>query len=412
MIHLLHRIQDIQVLCFAVIFGLMASKNRKDRAIRLIWYSFLLAGVVATLDLVSLRLPLIVSVGVLHAVLAFRYYTLNLALFHFTRRLRASNRLSLALACVAVLLVPAWTQVHRAHAAEAIMECVLGLQTVLLCLLCLRSGERETYAARAVLATFFGASMVMRFGSVVGLMVHGGPVLALVPGATFLTICTAGYVLPFGLLWMMNARTQRELLQQSLIDPLTELLNRRGLLDAVQKELARFDRSKQDFSVVVLDLDHFKQLNDSFGHTGGDAVLCELAAMLRNEFRESDVIGRTGGEEFVLVLPLTSTADTSLLIERFRRRLAGHTFQLSHGSAKVSASFGFTNSEGRNGLSWSGLLNEADVALYAAKHNGRNCAVLFHPDMERIVSVPADRRDLRELLLTEKTGVATAELEI
>ena len=102
---------------------------------------------------------------------------------------------------------------------------------------------------------------------------------------------------------MMNARLLVHLNRQSMIDPLTELLNRRGLQAAAEVELARYDRSGHDFAVVVLDIDFFKLLNDRFGHPGGDAVLVQVSLFLRNQVRETDIVGRFGGEEFVLILP-------------------------------------------------------------------------------------------------------------
>src|SRR6202034_1972027 len=119
-------------------------------------------------------------------------------------------------------------------------------------------------------------------------------------GMVYVVSCSA---LPLAFIWMMNSRLLLHLNRQSMIDPLTEVLNRRGLQAAAEVELARYERSRQDLAVAILDLDYFKLLNDRYGHSAGDSVLCEFSVFLRAMVRETDIVGRIGGEEFVLLLP-------------------------------------------------------------------------------------------------------------
>jgi diguanylate cyclase (GGDEF)-like protein len=136
--------------------------------------------------------------------------------------------------------------------------------------------------------------------------------------------------------------------------------------------VARYQRNGDDFAVVLMDVDHFKRLNDTFGHAGGDLVLCEIAALFRGLIRESDVLGRLGGEEFVLLLANTPAEGAARLVEGLRKAMEAHRFELDGKTFSVTASFGVTVSAGRLEVEWEKLLREADQALYAAKDAGRN----------------------------------------
>jgi diguanylate cyclase (GGDEF)-like protein len=141
-------------------------------------------------------------------------------------------------------------------------------------------------------------------------------------------------------------------------------------------ELHRASRAESVLSVAMLDLDHFKRFNDSFGHGPGDSLLREVGRVLRDKLRKSDIACRYGGEEFVLVLPDSSRADTLKRIEEIRR--AVRELQIRSGDellGAVTVSAGVA--EAREGLTAPELLREADEALYAAKHAGRDRVVLY-----------------------------------
>jgi diguanylate cyclase (GGDEF)-like protein len=180
---------------------------------------------------------------------------------------------------------------------------------------------------------------------------------------------------------MMNARLLLHLNRQSMVDPLTELLNRRGLQAAAEVELARYARTGHELAIVILDLDFFKLLNDRYGHAAGDLVLCEFSVFLRSMIRETDVAGRIGGEEFVLILPGLGPITAFSTIERLRLAVSEHSFQLGSRHTRITASFGIAVSAGRKDLSWETLQHEADLALYAAKRDGRNMARLYDPSL-------------------------------
>jgi diguanylate cyclase (GGDEF)-like protein len=182
---------------------------------------------------------------------------------------------------------------------------------------------------------------------------------------------------------MMNARLEWNLLQQSILDPLTGALNRRGLEQGLERELARYRRYGDNLTVAMLDLDHFKRLNDTYGHAAGDAVLVEVVRLLSGLLRETDVVGRFGGEEFVLLLPHTGAREAGSILEDVCRVLGEHSTVLPGAAVCVTASVGATTTHGRLPVTAWELLHEADIALYRAKANGRNQVRLFSPNGER-----------------------------
>jgi len=155
--------------------------------------------------------------------------------------------------------------------------------------------------------------------------------------------------------------------ENALTDELTKLPNRRALAQEFLKEMQRARRHKNAIAFVMIDLDHFKQVNDTYGHLNGDAVLAELAQILKGGARESDVCARYGGEEFGLILHETTESGARVLAERIRAKVAAATFP---GGLKLTISVGVAATEDAN--LFTQLIDRADQALYAAKQGGRN----------------------------------------
>lgn len=168
-----------------------------------------------------------------------------------------------------------------------------------------------------------------------------------------------------------NARLHRIVERQALVDGLTGLANRRRSESALDEEIVRASRLGGELTLAILDIDHFKDVNDRYGHAAGDSVLKELALVLNHSLREIDTAGRWGGEEFALILPGTDPAGGARLCERIRQTLADRRIPAEEGVAiSVTASFGvagFAHTGSRERL-----LAAADEALYRAKRGGRN----------------------------------------
>lgn len=177
---------------------------------------------------------------------------------------------------------------------------------------------------------------------------------------------------------VLNWWRQREdmIATLSRTDVLTGIHNRRSILELLEKECARTHRHGPPMCVVLLDMDHFKKINDSWGHPVGDRVLKAAATMLRDTIRQCDAVGRYGGEEFMLLLPDTTLAGAERLVERCRENLAGISITSDSGeSFHISASFGLVCNEQCLELSPEVLIKAADDALYRAKAAGRNRVV-------------------------------------
>jgi two-component system cell cycle response regulator len=163
-------------------------------------------------------------------------------------------------------------------------------------------------------------------------------------------------------------RRQADIIETSLTDPLTGVGNRRKLDQALAAEIARVERTGLPLSAFMADLDHFKRVNDNFGHVVGDAVLARFGRHLIAQTRPTDIAARFGGEEFVVLLPNTGLAQALEAAERVRGHLAGE--RIDPLPEPVTASFGVAErAEGESGAS---LLQRIDAALYEAKQSGRN----------------------------------------
>ncbi len=153
-------------------------------------------------------------------------------------------------------------------------------------------------------------------------------------------------------------------------DPLTGLLNRRGFLSVAAGELQRFQRTGREFSVILGDLDFFKQINDQHGHACGDFVLREVATLLRQRVREIDILARWGGEEFILIVPETSAAGAAALADTLRDSVASHEFRFGALAMAVTMTVGVATF--RAGETLEQCVARADQALYRGKEGGRN----------------------------------------
>src|SRR5690554_183547 len=160
-----------------------------------------------------------------------------------------------------------------------------------------------------------------------------------------------------------------------LTDSLTGIANRRALNIRMAEERSRAQRYDDTFSILVLDLDRFKSLNDTYGHTTGDRVLREVAQLLQEEYREADMAGRWGGEEFMMILPQIDLAEAAEVAERIRRRIKETTF-----SDGVRATISIGVASYGDGHTTGGLFAKADRALYAAKAGGRDRVEVASPD--------------------------------
>ena len=178
-----------------------------------------------------------------------------------------------------------------------------------------------------------------------------------------------------GFLLLYNEILQRDLHNLARIDPLTGVTNRLGLLEASKTLLARARRKNESIGVLLIDADHFKNVNDRFGHDDGDRVLLELVSNIRRMLRTGDLVGRVGGEEFLVLSPSVQTPDLLALAERIRVAIEHTSFMIAGENYALTVSIGAAIADG-NEPDMMAARRRADTALYKAKRAGRNCVMI------------------------------------
>lgn len=172
-------------------------------------------------------------------------------------------------------------------------------------------------------------------------------------------------------------------------DPLTGALNRAGMMSHLEEEFQRANRNLKPVSILMIDIDHFKRVNDRYGHLTGDAVLQNLITHLQRSLRQIDSIGRFGGEEFLIILPDTSSEQAAVTAERIRRNVEQSVCAYANErEIKITVSIGISIydprdsnlKESKNRLQE--YIRQSDLAMYKAKNSGRNCLALWSPDLD------------------------------
>jgi diguanylate cyclase (GGDEF)-like protein len=226
-----------------------------------------------------------------------------------------------------------------------------------------------------VVATTVLALLVAARGLLVLLMPGGwgwltnGVLQSFSSAAFYLLMLVGG----FGYLLLARERLQLELARLALVDPLTDVPNRRGFFDKLAPWMALARRPGLPTALVLIDLDQFKRVNDSYGHPAGDALLRQVIEVCKKQLRDSDQLGRLVGVEFALLLPRTGPAEALLVAERMRAAIAGSAIKTERAMISMTASFGVTAIRADD--STVSLFKRADEALQLAKQGGRNQVV-------------------------------------
>jgi diguanylate cyclase (GGDEF)-like protein len=173
---------------------------------------------------------------------------------------------------------------------------------------------------------------------------------------------------------LKNATLYQTALKMAYTDPLTQTNNRTSFDDLIQREMSLATRYGKSLAIIFLDIDHFKSINDQYGHECGDVTLTSVAQWIKKSLRNSDIVFRYGGEEFVVLLSETNLAGAELVAERIRRSIESHTLSYDMSTLKVTASLGATALRADDTADT--FVKRADGAMYKAKNNGRNQVVL------------------------------------
>jgi two-component system cell cycle response regulator len=185
---------------------------------------------------------------------------------------------------------------------------------------------------------------------------------------------------------------QQNLEHQTQIDPLTALFNRRGFEKKIAEEFERSKRYSHPLSVLLLDIDNFKSINDTYGHHGGDTALVKISEILREKTRRSDFPARYGGEEFVLILPETDQDSAVQVASKIHEEIRSQPFGTSSSAFALTVSIGLTSTSTKPYDDWRQMLDDADQAMYTAKNSGKDRVEVWLPrgnDMSTQTSVHA-----------------------
>ncbi|RIX47632.1 MAG: GGDEF domain-containing protein [Rhodocyclales bacterium GT-UBC] len=285
--------------------------------------------------------------------------------------------ISRALGIIAALAINAayFTSISPNPAWRAALSTLVTSILFCLCFLTITKGSVHQYPARYIFAIPCLAHTIFVFLRFIHFVRQSDPGMTLTQGTDlppFLIlepiICLV--VMAFATLMLISESITSELRTLAEIDPLTNAFNRRSFLTLFDKAISSTTRRETPLAVMLIDLDHFKQTNDSFGHRAGDEVLCHFVKIATACLRNEDVLGRIGGEEFAAFLPDTDIADAYNIAERLRSRIAAQPCASSLGPIPITISIGITQCQPGEALE--NTLHRADAAMYRAKEMGRN----------------------------------------
>lgn len=358
----------------AILVGAVASRPQKDG---LMLWALALALHAATYALFSLRNVAddFITIVVANTLLAVTLALFSEGLFQFHRRPAPRILIWIPAFLVPVLFYLLIDDLRlRLIFGGAIFtsQCMLALAISLK--MRIRTAGRGQYfliAALMVIALLFAIRAVAALS-------NGAEKLSFVSSnpnqsALFLLVVVSLLMIALGLVSMTKERIDQRYRQLALLDELTGLANRRAILDALEQQIAVARRSGQPLALLMMDIDHFKRVNDTFGHIQGDEVLRRVADIIRTRLRTQDIAGRIGGEEFLAILPGTTAQGGFELAEALRQNVAAARVVAADGrNIEVRISIGVHEIRDASGLQGTDMISAADQALYRAKENGRN----------------------------------------
>ncbi|MGZ5041736.1 MAG: GGDEF domain-containing protein [Usitatibacter sp.] len=234
--------------------------------------------------------------------------------------------------------------------------------------------------ARAAMVTTLGVGAVAFFVRGIAVMMAADPLQAFVSpspfqGALFVTAAAAAIVSTFAFLMLHKERAEGEALRMATMDPLTGAYNRRTFHEIAEREMSRIRRAGQPLSIIIVDLDHFRPINEKHGNRVGDQVLQKVADIVRGALRKEDMLVRYGGEEFLVMLPDVPGPGAVVVAGRIRKAVEAQALRIEGHSIAMTVSVGVSARLDEGPESIEGLLTRADEALALAKQRGRNRVV-------------------------------------
>ena len=342
------------------------------------WAAALLVNAIGHL-LIMLRglIPDVLSIVVGNLMLSSVFVGMIAAVYQFQGR---PVRWALLLAPPLLVLVFVSVYINNYPARVSFVGLVIGLQAVWALLAALSHRHATVGRGQWLLVAGLSLEAVVLGGrALVAISTHSEATNILQSSAlqtmTFLATFSVVLVSSVGFVFMSRDRADENNRVLAALDPLTGVANRRSLIAALDRDVARARRMREPMALMMVDIDHFKDVNDQYGHPAGDRVLCSVVNVLRQRVRAQDLVGRYGGEEFMVLLPDTGLAGAEQLaralckaVEESRCPADG----VPGPGIAVTVSIGVFGGRLGSGDSWDMLIAAADRALYQAKNNGRN----------------------------------------
>ncbi|CAN5716064.1 hypothetical protein BH10ACI4_BH10ACI4_37060 [soil metagenome] len=371
----------VSLALYLIVLTAMALADKRVAGTRWLAYSVLVELIKVGLQGMADSVPRLFSVMLANELNMVAFFAMYMGLRWFVRREPLRNQAlpaMLGIAMVEYCVMFVWHIPYAFH--------VMALTVVLLCIASVKMLWRQREERFLIPARIMSALLSVHVGLVLYRMVisaeayrHGTilrrPATDLRLDASMMFILMLANCLLILYVWFAAAEMYSAVEATAGIDALTGCVNRRALMKLAAHEVLRSERSGMPLTVVAMDLDHFKHVNDTYGHSGGDAVLCALANLVKSRLRSVDVVARTGGEEFLLILPDTDAIVGTKVVEALRHAVQEMRTEHEGRQIAITLSAGVTQILPRPDT-WTAMVSRADQALYAAKAAGRNIVTI------------------------------------
>ncbi|MCU1324529.1 MAG: diguanylate cyclase [Acidobacteriaceae bacterium] len=367
----------VSLALYLIVLTAMALADKRVMGTQWLAWSVVIELVKVGLQGMADSVPRLFSIMVANELNMMAFFAMYMGLRWFVRREPLRN---LALPAMLGIAMTEYCVMFVLHVPYAFH--VMALTVVLLCGTSVRMLWRQREERFLVPARIMSALLSVHIGLVLYRMVlsaaayRHGTILRRPPtdlrlDASMMFILMLANCLLILYVWFAAAEMYSAVEATAGIDALTGCVNRRALMKLAAHEVLRSERTGMPLTVVAMDLDHFKQVNDTYGHAGGDAVLCALATLIKSRLRPVDVMARTGGEEFLLILPDTDAIAGAKVVEGLRQAVQEMRAEHEECQIAITLSAGVTQILPRPDT-WTAMVSRADQALYAAKAAGRN----------------------------------------
>lgn len=361
---------------YAAALWLLSATQPGMKGVRWLKRTFISALVGSILIVLRGKIPDTLSVVVGCELVIGALALLHAGLAEFVGRSFSRLRADVVVLGLMLALYIPYTYIHPSVATRIVIySSAMAAETALCTGTLLLADPADRDLSVMAMAALFGLITIFGVARAIFTSIYGAPAVLMSrdpwQALAVLVQILISSGLAFGFVWMTTARLHRELERMVRTDFLTGLLNRRALLEEAEREIARSRRNGTPLSVLLIDIDHFKQVNDTCGHTAGDAALCTIARLLLNSRRNYGHLARYGGEEFIMLLPETAGPDAFHIAERLRTSIHSANISPGHSGRAITISIGAAELDSPDG-DWDALIRRADHALYTAKLSGRN----------------------------------------